>query len=155
MDFFEGLFTWLGRVALAAIFVLAAIAHYQQFDKFKTDIEKGGPLAAATKIMDNPQTLNVLAWGALGFMVVGGVLVALGYKARFGALLLLIFLGLCTYFYHNPFTGANQGLDDNQKRDAMIAFMQHIAIAGGLCTILARGAGRWSLDAADWDEEEF
>ena len=154
MDFFEGFFTWLGRTALAAIFVLAAIHHYKEFDGetgFKQKIVDAGVVKLADKAYAHPQNPAIVAWAALGFMVVGGVLVALGYKARFGALLLLVFVGLATYFFHNPFAI----VDEKDRINVTIQFLQHVAIAGGLCLILARGAGRWSMDAAAWDDEEF
>ena len=38
--------------------------------------------------------------GAISFLIIGSVSVVLGFKARWGASLLLVFLVLATYYFH-------------------------------------------------------
>jgi putative oxidoreductase len=60
----------------------------------------------------------------------------LGYFARFGAFLLLVFLIPTTLIFHSNFGDQIQ----------MIMFMKNVSMFGGLLVLLAVGAGRFSLD---------
>ncbi len=87
----QGLMTVLGRVMLSAIFLLAAVGN--KIPHFKDVV------GVMTKVgIPQPKLMLV---GAIVFLIVGGVSVVLGYKARLGATLLLIFLILATYYFHN------------------------------------------------------
>ncbi len=66
----------------------------------------------------------------------GGLSVLLGYKARWGAIALALFLIPATLIFHTNFT------DQMQQS----AFMKNLAIFGGLLMIVQYGAGRISLD---------
>jgi uncharacterized membrane protein YphA (DoxX/SURF4 family) len=68
--------------------------------------------------------------------LVGSITILLGYHARFGALLLLIFLIPTTLIFHTNFT------DPMQK----IHFMKNVSMFGGCLILLASGAGRFGLD---------
>ncbi|MNX80031.1 Inner membrane protein YqjF [compost metagenome] len=75
-------------------------------------------------------------------LVVGGVSVLLGFKARIGSLPLLLFLLPTTLIFHNfwAFEGAEQ-------QTQLIQFMKNLAIMGGVLMVTAFGAGPLSLDA--------
>jgi putative oxidoreductase len=75
--------------------------------------------------------------GAIFFELVGSATVILGYFARFGALLLLIFLIPTTLIFHSNFADQVQ----------MIMFMKNVSMFGGSLILLASGAGRFSLDS--------
>lgn len=66
----------------------------------------------------------------------GGLSVLLGYKARWGAIALALFLIPATLIFHTNFADQMQ----------QIAFMKNLAIFGGLLMIVQYGAGRISLD---------
>ncbi len=66
----------------------------------------------------------------------GGLSVLLGYKARWGAIALALFLVPATLIFHTNFADQMQ----------QIAFMKNLAIFGGLLMIVQYGAGRISLD---------
>ncbi len=74
--------------------------------------------------------------GAIFFELVGSITVVLGYFARFGAVLLLIFLIPTTLIFHNIFVDPNM----------MIHFMKNVSMFGGILILLAVGPGRLSLD---------
>jgi putative oxidoreductase len=74
--------------------------------------------------------------GAIILEVGGGLSILLGYKAKWGALALIIFIIPATLIFHTNFSDQTQ----------MIMFMKNIAILGGLVLIVANGAGSLSLD---------
>jgi putative oxidoreductase len=69
------------------------------------------------------------------------VSVILGYQARIGALLLLVFLVLATYFFHNFWA-----LEGKEAEAQMIQFMKNLSMAGAMVFLIANGSGAWSLD---------
>jgi uncharacterized membrane protein YphA (DoxX/SURF4 family) len=83
---------------------------------------------------------SVLA-AAIVFEVVGGLSVLLGYRARLGALMLIVFLVPATMIFHNP-----AGLEGMARQVEMINMMKNFTIMGGLMMVLAFGGGPLSLD---------
>lgn len=79
--------------------------------------------------------------GILG--LVGGVSVMLGYRARFGALLLLSFLVPVTLVMHKFW-----GLPDPQMAMMQkINFLKNVSLCGGCLMIMHFGSGPYSLDS--------
>jgi uncharacterized membrane protein YphA (DoxX/SURF4 family) len=74
--------------------------------------------------------------GAIFFELVGSITVILGYFARFGAVLLLIFLIPTTLIFHNIFVDPKM----------MIHFIKNVSMFGGCLLLLSGGPGRLSLD---------
>jgi putative oxidoreductase len=149
MAFLEGLFTLLGRIMLSAIFLGAAVNKIQDpagTQKIMKDVGKMDKLYP-----DDERTVMVLMWGAVGLLVVGGISVLFGYKARFGAFLLIVFLVAATYFFHPVWN--LRGTEQFQMQ--MTNFLKNCAMAGGLFIVMARGAGRWSLDGPPRTFDEF
>ncbi|HAG84923.1 MAG TPA: DoxX family protein [Cyanobacteria bacterium UBA12227] len=113
----------LARIFLSAIFIKSGIEKI--LDPANTQdymTAKGIPLAGVLLI----PTIIVL--------VGGGLSVLLGYKARWGALLLIGFLIPATLIFHTDFP--------NQE----VNFMKNIGLMGGLLMVVAFGAGELSLD---------
>jgi len=75
-------------------------------------------------------------FGAIIFELVGSIFVILGYYARFGAFLLVIFLIPTTIIFHTNFDDPIQ----------IIHFMKNLSMFGGCLVLLAMGPGRFSLD---------
>src|SRR5436190_18505749 len=124
MAFLEGLFTLLGRIMLAAIFLGTAINFIQKPEDAQAKM-KGVKMDQLYP--SDERTVQVLMWGAVGFLVVGGISVLFGYKARFGAFLLIAFLVSATYFFHPiwNYRGA-------EMEKMMPQFLSNVAICGGL-----------------------
>jgi putative oxidoreductase len=80
--------------------------------------------------------------GAIVFLIAGSVSVILGYKARIGALLLLTFLVLASYYFH-----AFWNLEGQAQQEQMIQFMKNLSMMGAMLFIVANGSGPMSLDA--------
>jgi putative oxidoreductase len=71
----------------------------------------------------------------------GSVSVILGFKARIGAGLLLVFLVLATYYFH-----AFWNLEGQEQQMQMIQFMKNLSMAGAMLFIMANGPGPMSID---------
>jgi putative oxidoreductase len=128
----SSLISIIGRVLLSAIFLLSAVGNkIPHFNDVAKIMETAG--------VPSPQ---ILLPGAIVFLIVGGLSVALGYMARFGALLLLVFLVLATYYFH-----AFWKLEGQEQQMQMIEFMKNTALGGAMLFILANGSGAGSLDA--------
>ena len=85
---------------------------------------------------------QIMLVGAIVFLIAGSLSVVLGYKARIGATLLLIFLVLATYYFHDFWTVT----DPQVKQEQMIQFMKNLGLMGAMLLIIANGTGPMSLD---------
>jgi putative oxidoreductase len=129
----QGVLSVAGRVALATIFILSAVGN-----KIPNFSAVSGFMGA--KGVPAPQLMLV---GAIAFLLVGGVSVVVGYKARVGAFLLLVFLALATYYFHDFWRLS----DPKEQQEQTIQFMKNLSMMGAMLFIMANGAGAWSLDA--------
>jgi putative oxidoreductase len=128
----RGLLTVLGRLLLCAIFLLSAVGNkIPHFSDVAKVMESAGVPA--------PQLLLV---GAIVFLVAGSLSVIVGYKARIGAVLLLTFLVLASYYFH-PFWK----LQGQAQQEQMIQFMKNLSMMGAMLFIMANGSGPMSLDS--------
>src|ERR1700722_1153691 len=97
---YRGILAVAGRVLLSAIFFLAAVMNdIPNFSK-----------TVGVMSQHNVPIPEVLLPIAIVFLLAGSVSVIVGYKARFGALLLFLFLVPATYYFHNP-----SGISDPEK----------------------------------------
>jgi putative oxidoreductase len=131
MSALQGPVTVLGRVLLSTIFLMAAVAnkipHFSDVAKIMGSV--GIPA---------PQLMLI---GAIVFLIVGSLSVIVGYKARIGATLLLVFLVLASYYFH-----AFWNLDGQAQQEQMIHFMKNLSMMGAMLFIMANGSGPMSLD---------
>jgi uncharacterized membrane protein YphA (DoxX/SURF4 family) len=110
----------LGRFFLAVIFLVSA---FKKATTFTATVER----MAARGI---PFT-EIAAVGAIGFEVLGGLMLATGFQPRSGALLLILFLIPTTVLFH-PVTDPAQ----------LTQFLKNLAILGGLCIVAASPDGK-------------
>jgi len=123
--------TILGRVLLTTIFLAAAFNKITNFGGVQGYMaSKGMPLTA------------LFLAGAIVFLLVGGLSVLLGYRARIGALLLIIFLIPATLIFHNFWATAPEA-----AQGEMLNFMKNLGLLGGLLHIAVNGSGPGSLDS--------
>lgn len=127
-----GVFALLGRLMLAAIFLMAAVG--QQIPKFSD--------TAASMAAEGVPVPKIMLGGAILFLIAGSLSIAAGFKARIGATLLLIFLLLATYFFHDFWTQD----DPVAKQDQMIQFLKNTSMMGAMLLIIAHGPGLMSFD---------
>lgn len=123
-NFVTNFLTVVGRVALVAIFAGAAAQKIQNYNSVVGYADGFG--------VPQPK-LAIVA--AIVVLVAGSVSVALGYRARLGAAMLLVFLALASYYFH-PFW---------RMPSEQIAFMKNLSMAGAMIFIVANGSGPASL----------
>ncbi len=119
----------LGRILYAAIFAMSAPGHF----------EPATIAYAASKGVLFPSIL-VPASGVIA--LAGALSIILGYKARLGSLLLVIFLVPVTLAMHNFWDVADPMAHQIQR----IMFMKNLSMLGTALLIAYFGAGPLSLD---------
>ena len=121
----------IGRCLISALFLLAGINKIFNFDRYLQSMtEKGLPVP------------SFLLIGAIIFLILGSILIIIGYKSRIGALLLLLFLIPTTLLFHNFWD-----LSGDQAAQEQINFMKNLSLMGGLIVLLSGGPGGCSFDA--------
>ncbi|WHZ11226.1 MAG: hypothetical protein OJF60_001665 [Burkholderiaceae bacterium] len=126
----QNLSSLVGRVLIAVLFVPSGIGKAFAFSGTTGYIASQGlPLPSLGAV------IAILC--ELGL----GLLVLFGFKTRISALLLAIFTVATGIFFHNYWDA-----DAAQAMMQQINFYKNLAIAGGLLSIVAFGAGGWSLD---------
>ncbi len=129
MDVSQKWIRLIGRLALGAIFLLSVTGKLTNW---------GGTVAhAAAKGVP-----EVLLAGATALELVGVVLLLVGFKTRWGAAALVVFLVPVTLVFHNFW--AVQGPAHQQQ---LVEFLKNVAIAGGLLVEFVAGPGAFNLDA--------
>ena len=129
----RGILAVLGRLAIVTIFLMSAV---------------GNKIPHFNDVVGFMRTNNVpypefLLPGAIVFLIAGSLSILVGYKARIGAVLLLVFLVMATYYFHNFWDKT----DPAQQQEQMIQFMKNLSMMGTMLFIMAVGAGPFSLDA--------
>ena len=131
MQQLQGLVTVTGRVLLCVIFLMAAVGN---------KIPHFNDVAQLTASKGIPQPKLMLA-GAIVFLLAGSLSVITGYRARIGASLLLVFLVLATYYFHNFWAIA----EAQAQQEQMIQFMKNLSMMGAMLFIIANGPGPMSI----------
>jgi putative oxidoreductase len=120
----------LGRFFFALIFLIAAPSHFTR-QTIAFSASQGVPLASIVVPLS-----GVLA-------IAGGLSILLGYRAKLGAWLLVLFLIPVTLMLHKFWTVQ----DPTMAQIQMILFMKNVSMLGGALLISQFGAGPFSLDA--------
>jgi uncharacterized membrane protein YphA (DoxX/SURF4 family) len=121
----------VGRILLSVIFLMSGVNKIFDFAGTQAYMAQAGM----------PYTALFLV-GAIVFEVVGGLSLVLGYKTKWGAVLLIVFLIPATLIFHRFWS-----VPPEMAQMQMINFLKNIAILGGLLQVAAFGPGRFSLDA--------
>lgn len=122
----KDIFDLIGRILLAATFFLAAYQYIVEVDTIKVSMMEHG-------ISWRPV---LLLRGAIFCLILGGLLMLLGYRAKLGAALLLAFMIPTTIIFYT------NNLSDPLQQTMLV---KNIAIIGGLMMIFAHGSGKYSV----------
>ena len=128
----QGIVAVVGRILLCTIFLLSAVGN--KIPNFQA--------VAGAMAKEGVPAPQVMLAGAILFLIAGSLSVILGYKARIGAALLLAFLVLATYYFHNFWTLS----DPQAQKEQMIQFLKNLGLMGAMFLIIASGTGPLSLD---------
>ena len=118
-----------GRILFSLIFLMSSFGHFSE-QTIGFAASKGVPLA------------NVLVplSGIIEFL--GAVSIIFGYKTKWGAVLIIVFLLPVTFMLHNFWTIT----DPMAQQMDMAAFMKNIGLIGAALMIAYYGSGPLSLD---------
>ena len=122
----------VGRILLAGIFVTSG---FQKISGFE-----GTAGYIASKGLPLPQ---VLAAVTILVELGGGILLVIGWKARWAALVIAVFTLLAAILFHNYWAMTGDDVMPNR-----INFWKNISIVGGMLMVFAFGPGRYSVDRA-------
>lgn len=119
----------LGRICFSAIFIWLGSRHFLS-QTVAYAASQGVPMAS----------ILVPFSGVLA--VLGGLSILLGYRARIGAWLIVLFLIGITPKMHNFWAVGDPMMHQIQ----MIMFLKNVSMLGGALLITQFGSGPWSLD---------
>jgi putative oxidoreductase len=129
-SFWQGAVGVLGRFFFALIFLFAAPNHFTK-QTIAFSASQGVPLAS----------IAVPLSGLVA--ITGGLSILLGYRAKLGAWLIVLFLIPVTLMLHKFWLVQ----DPMMAQIQMILFMKNVSMLGGALLITQFGAGPFSLDA--------
>ncbi|APV49963.1 DoxX family protein [Betaproteobacteria bacterium GR16-43] len=119
-----------GRILLGLIFILSGFGKITGYEGTAGYMaSKGMPF------------VNLLLPAAIAVELGGGLLLAIGFKARWAALAIFLFLIPTTLIFH-----AFWGIDPKEAATQQINFLKNVAIMGGMLMLFAHGPGAYSVD---------
>lgn len=131
MKFISSLMTLLGRWAIAAIFLLSGIFKFVLYSSTVEYMTSKGLLYGGF----------LLVIAAL-VEILGALFIILGWKTRWAAFVLLLYLIPVTYVFHDFWNIEDPVASQLQ----FYQFLKNLAIFGGLLLLVSRGAGSLAID---------
>jgi len=119
-----------GRILLALLFVIAGYGKIGSFSG----------TAAYMASQGLPMSTVLLAI-TIAIELGGGLMILVGWKARWAALAIFLFIIPTTLMFHQFWAA-----DAAQAQNQMNHFLKNLAIMGGMLYIMAHGPGPFSLD---------
>jgi putative oxidoreductase len=123
--------TLAGRILIAVIFLISGffkVGGYAQIVAYATAVHLPAPGVAIAV--------------AAAVELAGGLAILAGFKTRFAAWVLFLYLIPVTYVFHNFW--AVQGQEQQMQ---MVNFLKNVAIMGAMLVLSVNGAGAYSADA--------
>jgi putative oxidoreductase len=146
-------FITFGRVLFAVLFIytgvtkLFDIKQTADFIAAKVTIPSLlAPYTAQLETMTGMTMPQLLAIGVGGFEVIAGLMIALNFGARFFSILLIIFVAVTTFYFHDFW---NQVPPENGK--TLIDALKNLSLIGALFIIAGYGRGPRSVEPAYGD----
>lgn len=123
----------LGRLLLSNLFIVSG---FKKLTGFKL---AAAHMAAKMPSLD-PDLIKLLLVLTIAIELGGGLMVLLGWQARWAAAVFFLWMIPVTYIFH-----AYWGLPPDQMQVQFIQFQKNMAIMGGLLLVIAYGPGVYSL----------
>ena len=124
MDSLKPYLPTAGRILLALIFILAGL-------------QKLPAIEFNVGYMEMFGVPGILIWPTIVVEIVGGLMLAIGFKARWAAGVLAAFTLAAALIFHTNFADAMEAT----------SFLKNLAMTGGMFYVIAYGAGALSVDA--------
>lgn len=119
----------LGRILYTAIFLMSGPGHFTA-GTIGYAASKGVPMASIAVPLS-----GIIA-------IIGGLSILLGFKAKYGAWLIVLFLVPITFMIHDYWTVA----DPMMRQMQQINFMKNLSMIGAALMIAHFGSGPLSVD---------
>ena len=143
-------FFTFGRILFAVLFIytgatkLFGIQQTADFIASKVTIPTLlAPYTSQLETLTGMPTPQLLALSVGGFEIIAGLMIAVNFGARFFAILLIFFVLLATFYFHDFW---NQSAPDNAK--TLIDALKNLSIIGALFMIAGYGRGPRSSEPA-------
>jgi len=143
-------FITFGRVLFAVLFIytgatkLFGIQQTADFIASKVTIPTLlAPYTSQLETMTGMPTPQLLALSVGGFEIIAGLMIAVNFGARFFAILLIFFVLIATFYFHDFW---NQAAPENAR--TLIDALKNLSIIGGLFMIAGYGRGPRSSEPA-------
>ncbi len=133
----------LGRILVPIVFIWEAIRDMldiRVFAKLLSDNNFPLPDEISGYLGDMPK-YQALAWTLAGLELICALMILLGLKARWGALILVVYSAATIFFIHHFWDMSGAAYELNQ-----IQALKNLSIMGGLLLIVAVGSGPHSID---------
>jgi len=113
----------IGRIFISLIFLVAGVGKILNYE-------------GTIGYMESFAVPGYLLIPAIIIEILFPLLVIVGYKTKFSAIILALFAILLAVIFHTDFSNQMQ----------LMSFLKNFAIAGGFLIIFIRGAGKYSID---------
>ncbi len=123
-------FDLIGRFLIGMISIFEAIDSIVFFKETKETMQ----------LYNLDQSLNLILVASIICLLIGGILVLLGYNSRVGALMLLCYWLPYSFIVYSFWNDPPQ-----VQRVQALDFMRTLAYCGALCLLIANGSGRYSI----------
>jgi putative oxidoreductase len=133
----------LGRIFVPIVFIWEAIQklfNIGRFAKLLADSKVPVPDEVAPYLGGMPK-YEALAWALAVLELICGIMILIGLKARWGALVLVVFTVGTIFFVHHFWDMTGDAYEQNQ-----IQALKNLSIMGALLLIVAVGSGPHSVD---------
>jgi putative oxidoreductase len=132
MQFICSLIVMFGRICLSIIFILSGIGKFVSYS-----------MTAAYMATKGMTMIPFFLYSAALIEIIFGLGILLGFKARWAAGVLALYLIPVTLIFHDFW---NVSWDEQHLQ--MIMFCKNLAIFGGLWIVVGSGSGKCSFDAS-------
>jgi putative oxidoreductase len=132
----------LGRIFVPLTFVVSGYRHFMSIGALaKLFADKNVPVPMQLETWTGMPRYEVLAYAGAAIEVLCGIMVLIGFKTRFAAVVLILYLIATTAIGHDFWNmeGAAQVANEAQA-------LQNLSIMGALLMIAGVGAGKVSFD---------
>ena len=146
-------FITFGRVLFAVLFIYSGATKLFGIQATADSIAAkvaipalAAPYTAQIETMVGMPFVQLLAICVGAFEIIAGLMIALNFGARFFAILLIIFVLITTFYYHDFW---NQAAPENGK--TLIDALKNLSIVGALFIIAGYGRGPRNIEPAYGD----
>lgn len=123
VKFFQSLFQMIGRWCIAAIFIFSGIGKVMAWDLAVESMQRVGIM----------HMTEALCAASVFIEIFAGLSFAFGMRPKLSGSILALFLAAMTYYFHDFWN-----IEDLSKKELqMVAFLNNLAIFGGLLYFIA------------------